>query len=343
MEQVCSHFKTGFCKFGEFCRKHHVKVICSKEKCNGKDCTERHPKTCKYFKTNQVCKFGMSCSYLHVTLKEGGEIFQLTSKVNDLESLINSMSQKIDNLTKELEVVKTKKETNANEMSSEQTIKCDLCEYTASTSTVLKRHVTINHKKNAQLVVKTPCNTTPALEQERSIALNDSLQLELPVQERENETLINSPPKATEHIPPVSLFKCDLCSFEGTHSFALEAHLSLIHNEIIYKTSSSVNFKCDICKHESKSLVALNGHISLKHNMHIPHTGSWEDNKCHICNNNFNNTCHFKNHLIEQHGFSDESIECMNCESTEVGLYRAMPFQSVCMNCKNCELLEANM
>ena len=152
MEQVCRHFQTGFCKFGEFCRKHHVKVICSKEKCNGKDCNERHPKTCKYFNSNQVCKFGKTCSYLHVTLKEKGDIFQLTRKVNQLESLIKSMSQQIDKLIIELKVVKSKKEINTNDISSEKEIKCDLCEYTASTNTVLQRHVTIKHKKDVQSV-----------------------------------------------------------------------------------------------------------------------------------------------------------------------------------------------
>ena len=265
-----------------------MKVICSKENCSGKDCSERHPKTCKYFTSNQVCKFGLTCSYLHVTLKEKGDILQLTSKVNQLESLIKSMSQQIDNLTIELEVVKTKKEINTNEISSEKEIKCDTCDYTASSSTVLKRHVTMNHKINAQLV-ETKRHVTSkhktvisALEQERSIALDDSLQLELPVQERENETHIDSPPKATKNIPPISLFKCDLCSFEGTHSFALEAHLSFIHNEIISKTSSSMQFKCDIRKHESTSEAALHGHKSLKHDINIPHTSQWDKKKCHI-------------------------------------------------------------
>ena len=152
MEQVCRHFQTGFCKFGELCRKHHVKVICNKENCDSKDCNERHPKICRYFNSNQACKFGITCSYLHVTLKEKGDIFQLTSKVNQLESLIKSMSQKIDKLTIELEVVKSNKEINTNDISSEKEIKCDLCEYTASTSTVLKRHVTMKHKKNVQSV-----------------------------------------------------------------------------------------------------------------------------------------------------------------------------------------------
>ena len=97
-------------------------------------------------------------------------------------------------------------------------------------------------------------------------------------------------------------------------------------------TPSTTNFYCEVCRHKSDSPVALHGHMSLNHNPLIPHTGKWEDNNCH-----------FKNHLIEQQGFSDQSDECMNCESSEVGLYRAMPFQAVFMNCKDCEILEANL
>ena len=135
---------------------------------------------------------------------------------------------------------------------------------------------------------------------------------------------------------------CDLCSFEGTHPFALEAHLSLIHNEIISKSSSSVHFKCDICKHESISETALHRHKSLKPDINIPHTSQWDKKKCHICNTVFTETTLFKNHMIKLHGFSDEhSDECMNCESTEVGDYRPVPSQHIFMNCKNCELFEA--
>ena len=54
-------------------------------------------------------------------------------------------------LTSELEVVKTKKEINTNDILGENKIKCDLCEYTASTNTVLKRHVTIKHKFKCEL------------------------------------------------------------------------------------------------------------------------------------------------------------------------------------------------
>ena len=110
-----------------------------------------------------------------------------------------------------------------------------------------------------------------------------------------------------------------------------------------YLTNSTTCFYCELCKHKSDSSLALHGHMSLYHNPLVPHTGKWEDNKCHICNTTFNNTFHFKKHLIEEHGFSDLSNTCMNCESPDVGLYRAMPFQAVCMNCKSCELYEANL
>ena len=103
-----------------------------------------------------------------------------------------------------------------------------------------------------------------------------------------------------------------------------------------------MHFKCDICKHESISEAALHGHKSLKHDIKIPHTSQWDKKKCHICNIVFTETTLFKNHMIKQHGFSDEhSDECMNCESTEVGDYRPVPSQHIFMNCKNCELFEA--
>ena len=149
----------------------------------------------------------------------------------------------------------------------------------------------------------------PAPENERASEHDKSLQLDTPLEKRAPEEEGSSPPRIKEN------------------------HL----------TPSTTNFYCEVCRHKSDSPVALHGHMSLNHNPLIPHTGKWEDNNCHICNKHFSNTCHFKNHLIAQHWFSDQSIECMNCESSEVGLYRAMPFQAVFMNCKDCEILEANL
>ena len=74
-------------------------------------------------------------------------IFQLTCKETHLESLINRRSQQIDSHTVELDVVSSKKEIKSNDIANEQN-KCDLFKYTACSSTVLKRHVTMKHKKD---------------------------------------------------------------------------------------------------------------------------------------------------------------------------------------------------
>jgi hypothetical protein len=129
--------------------ENHVKKICTKENFKGKNCSGRHSKVCRYFNINEACKFSATCSYLHVINKEKGDICQLTSIVHELKSMIKIMSQQIEHLTFELEVVKSKKEINSNNISSEK-VKCDLCEYTASSSTVLKRQVTMKHNKDVQ-------------------------------------------------------------------------------------------------------------------------------------------------------------------------------------------------
>jgi hypothetical protein len=98
-----------------------------------------------------------------------------------------------------------------------------------------------------------------------------------------------------------------------------------------------LQFKCDMCGHESGSLAALQGHKSIKHDFFIPHTAKWDKNKCHICNISFKDTALFKSHMIVNHGFLDDSKECMNCESLEVVLYLPVPQQYIFMNCKDCE------
>ena len=113
---------------------------------------KRHPKVCKYFLVQKSCKFGEHCSYKHVDNNNQNDLSELTRKVNQLESLIKTMSQQIEKLTFELEVVQTDKEINTNDIVGQNKVKCDMCEYTASTSTVLKRHVTMKHKNNIQSV-----------------------------------------------------------------------------------------------------------------------------------------------------------------------------------------------
>ena len=155
--------------------------------------------------------------------------------------------------------------------------------------------------------------TLPIIYSKIGLEVHPALQLVLPLQEREDETYLDSPPSDEDNY--------------------LTPNLPLL------------KFKCELCQHESNSKAALNGHISVEHNPTIPHTSLWEKNKCHICSKishpPFNCTTHFKSHMSEQHGFVHESTACLHCESPgPLGYFTPAPDQLIYMICKECELCE---
>ena len=93
--QVCKHFKFGFCKFGERCRKQHLKETCQIEECHMKTCNKRHPRICKYFSVNQVCKFGDICCYKH---KLSSHHRNILDQISSLKATISSMTESIEAL-----------------------------------------------------------------------------------------------------------------------------------------------------------------------------------------------------------------------------------------------------
>ena len=100
---VCRHYQTGFCKFGESCRKQHVKEICQMNNCNLKICTQRHPKVCKYFKHHQLCKFGDSCCYRHDIVEPRGCLLEkqleaLNATVAKMSAVIHDLEEKVARL-----------------------------------------------------------------------------------------------------------------------------------------------------------------------------------------------------------------------------------------------------
>ena len=64
----CRYFDRGFCKFTSKCRYIHPENICNSyrsiQKCDQRDCPNRHPKFCKWVKCRQGC-FRENCAYLH--------------------------------------------------------------------------------------------------------------------------------------------------------------------------------------------------------------------------------------------------------------------------------------
>ena len=106
---ICKYFQTGFCKFGDHCQRHHVKETCDSITCVQSLCKQRHPKSCKFFTTQQKCKFNDNCAYKHVISKAKSDISLLMNELSSLKT-INSMSAKMKFL--ESEIVKLN--TNSN-------------------------------------------------------------------------------------------------------------------------------------------------------------------------------------------------------------------------------------
>ena len=65
-----------------------------------------------------------------------------------LEATFNSFKATINDLTREMEDMKEQKHEGGT---SDIALKCTHCDYTASTSTVLKRHMTMKHKSSDHL------------------------------------------------------------------------------------------------------------------------------------------------------------------------------------------------
>ena len=101
--QICRHFKYGYCRFLNNCRNQHIPEICNKEDCNMSLCSERHPRRCKYFFKFHRCKFGDFCMYSHGSMESSAprkmEVKALATKVEDLEKEIMNMKNERDRLS----------------------------------------------------------------------------------------------------------------------------------------------------------------------------------------------------------------------------------------------------
>ena len=141
-ELFCKFHHFGHCKFGSNCRKQHESQTCINFPCMNKDCNMRHPKVCKFFFQYGRCKFAEDCSFLHNTQDSPNqylevEIQKLKEEITILKSLIMKVNLSLDTVEeKTIEVEK---------------YKCTECEYVASSKTVLKRHITMKHKKNEMI------------------------------------------------------------------------------------------------------------------------------------------------------------------------------------------------
>ena len=138
MEGICKHNMTGFCKFGEQCRKRHIKEICFNNECTSTSCIKRHPRICKFFSMHGSCKFGEECAYRHIISKEQSDISELSAQIKILTSTIRDMSKSLLHLEKEIETLKDERKVKS-------TFKCDKCSESFSSEYLLNNHVEAQH------------------------------------------------------------------------------------------------------------------------------------------------------------------------------------------------------
>ena len=96
-EALCKHNQSGFCKYKSKCRKRHEDRLCPEEQnFTSKECSFRHPKTCRYFYKEEICRFGEDCSYAHKKfIKKDMKFEEMKDKH---ENEINDIKDEMDKL-----------------------------------------------------------------------------------------------------------------------------------------------------------------------------------------------------------------------------------------------------
>ena len=83
-------------------------------------------------------KFGDHCAYKHNSSSDKSENKKYLDKIIALEDSVEFRKAQICDLTEEVDNIKSKKHKVRDDLS----LKRDICEYKASTKSVLKRHTT---------------------------------------------------------------------------------------------------------------------------------------------------------------------------------------------------------
>ena len=128
-ENLCNHYKFGFCKHGDHCRKRHIKEKCDEEHCDQRTCEKRHPLECRYFREYGRCKFGSYCLYDHV-VKVDPKLQELREIKDKIEAIEKKLDEKIQEIADQLNIIinyqATPKQVGNNDVSQSRTVSSSL-------------------------------------------------------------------------------------------------------------------------------------------------------------------------------------------------------------------------
>ena len=104
-ENVCRHFKFGFCRFSCLCKYKRVSEICLQTvqtDCEINTSEKRHPLECNYFRTYKRCKFGSFCLYRHEIFGNNDHL------IEKLKMRLKAIEDKISKKTSEIQILDDK-------------------------------------------------------------------------------------------------------------------------------------------------------------------------------------------------------------------------------------------
>ena len=94
VQKVCSYEKFGFCMKREEYEDFHPTENCVDVKCSIVNCKRRHPQPCRFFGTQNGCRFGSSCKFDHQRqMYFQSELEKMQSEIGKLKE--NNEKQKI--------------------------------------------------------------------------------------------------------------------------------------------------------------------------------------------------------------------------------------------------------
>ena len=99
----CKFNNTGYCKFGEKCRRRHFSHICQIENCN-QNCQSRHPRLCRMESNCRFFKKGI-CAYKHIHPDNHGkvsnELDTLKKEIIVITKVLEQKQEQINKITTE--------------------------------------------------------------------------------------------------------------------------------------------------------------------------------------------------------------------------------------------------
>ena len=100
---VCKYFQRGYCRNRSWCHQPHNNNVCKERVFRDPYCSERHPKTCKFYARNGACRGKEECAYEHNKSENSDKLCLLEKEVKNLEDDMKIIKE--ENYAKNIEIL----------------------------------------------------------------------------------------------------------------------------------------------------------------------------------------------------------------------------------------------